>query len=65
MVEIPRTEVFTAEATEGCVLLNGPGVARTLEPDIAMYLANILLDAAIVAVEQRSDAGSRHSSKPN
>lgn len=60
MVEVPRTEDFTAEAVEGFVLLDGPGVTRTLPPESAMHLADRLLDAAVAAVAQRAMLGHRY-----
>ncbi|TXC71253.1 hypothetical protein FSB78_10070 [Sphingomonas ginsenosidivorax] len=53
MVEIPRTEDFTAEAVGEQVLLDGPAIPCSLEPDRAMHLADLLTDAAVQAAGQR------------
>jgi hypothetical protein len=65
MVEIPRTENFTAHAAKGCVLLDGPGVACTLPPDTALHVADLLTDAATEAIGQRAMAEVHPSPKPN
>jgi hypothetical protein len=57
MDEIPRTEVFVAQAKDGFVLLDGAGVARTLQPGSALHLADLLTDAATEAAGQRTIAG--------
>jgi|GEM_PF-3629213 len=56
MVEIPPTEDFTAQAAEGCVLLDGPGVACALQPEMALEVADLLADAAAEAIGQRKIA---------
>jgi len=42
MVEMPRTEDFTAQAAEGCVLLDGPGAVCSLHPEVALHVADLL-----------------------
>ena len=64
MVEIPRTEDFTAEAVEGRVLLNGPGLAMTLEPETALHVADLLTDAASTAIGQMTMAEIHRTLKP-
>ncbi len=64
MVETPRTEDFTAEAAEGCVLLNGTGVALTLDPETALDIADQLSDAAALAIGQRTMARVRRTIGP-
>ncbi len=56
MVAIPRTDDFTAQAAEGCVLLDGPGIVCSLHPDAARGVAALLTDAADQASEQRATA---------
>jgi hypothetical protein len=56
MVEIPRAEVFTAQAAEGCVLLDAPGVACFRKPEAALHVAELLTDAAAGAIGQRKIA---------
>jgi hypothetical protein len=56
MVKIPRTLDFTATAAEGCVSLGGPGVVCSMQPETALYVADLLLHAAVDAVGQRKTA---------
>ena len=64
MVEIPRTEDFTARAAEGCVLLDGPGVVCTLPPHTALHVADMLTDAATEAIGQRAMTEVHRTLKP-
>lgn len=49
-------EGVTSEASEGCVLIEGDGIAVTLEPNLALNLADQLTVAAMDAMGQRKIA---------
>ncbi|RYF18752.1 MAG: hypothetical protein EOO77_10865 [Oxalobacteraceae bacterium] len=63
MVEMPRTEDFTAQAAEGCVLLDGPGAVCSLHPEVALHVADLLKDAAGDAIGQLKAAESAQGPK--
>ncbi len=52
MARPSRTKPFTATAADGKVLLDGPGVAETLDPQAARQLADELHMAASAARRQ-------------
>ncbi len=43
----------TSEASEGCVVIEGQGIAATLEPNLALDLADQLTAAAVDAMGHR------------
>ncbi len=55
MARTSRTKPFTATAADGKVLLDGPGVAETLDPRGARQTADELHTAASEARRQKLD----------
>lgn len=43
----------TSEASEGCVVIEGQGIAATLDPNLALNLADQLTSAAVTAMGHR------------
>lgn len=53
MADRSRRNGFTSAAAEGCVILDGAGVALTMNPERALGIADEMTDAAAEAVGQR------------
>lgn len=49
----PHVDGVTSEASEGCVVIEGQGIAATLEPNLALDLADQLTTAAVDAMGHR------------
>lgn len=64
MVEIPRTDAFEIDADRGYVFLQGSGVALTMSPETAMAIGDLLIGAAIDAIDQQATAGIWWTQEP-